>query len=83
MFSEEDKGKRDDLTSIYGVAMAFATELGPFVGEAAISDHNRDWRWTFWWTCILLGTSLLWLLPLSETYNLELRRSDISEELEE
>ena len=49
-----------------GIGLIWATELGPLAGIIVVED--RDWRWSFYLTAILLGFSLLIMLPTRETF---------------
>lgn len=60
------------LYAIYGIAGAVASEIGPVAGESIVAD--RDWRWTFWLTAILVGVCFLAMLLVPETYEPEIRR---------
>jgi len=72
LFDASGEKQRDLLVSLYAVSMAWATQLGPLIGESIVND--RDWRWTFWLTAILLGLCVLWLLPIPETFAPEIAR---------
>lgn len=41
------------LFVVYGIMGVVASEVGPIAGKAIIVD--RDWRWTFWLTAMLVG----------------------------
>ncbi|CAG8356792.1 unnamed protein product [Penicillium salamii] len=60
------------LFAMYGIMGAIATEIGPVAGEAIVSD--RDWRWTFWLTAMLVGACFLAMVSVPETYRPEIRR---------
>ncbi|KAJ5756906.1 MFS general substrate transporter [Penicillium nucicola] len=60
------------LFAIYGIMGAVATEVGPIAGEAIVTD--RDWRWTFWLTAMLVGVCFLAMVSIPETYRPEVRR---------
>jgi MFS family permease len=57
---------------LFAATMIWGTEIGPTIGQSIIED-TRDWRWTFWLTAILLGTScIVWFCP--ETFGPQLMR---------
>ncbi|CAI7642896.1 unnamed protein product [Penicillium pancosmium] len=60
------------LLAITGIMGAVASEIGPLAGEAIVVD--RDWRWTFWLTAMLVGVCFLALVSVPETYKPEIRR---------
>ncbi|KAJ9606996.1 hypothetical protein H2200_009007 [Cladophialophora chaetospira] len=74
LYNKEQEVKRDTLISFYGIAQLWASVLGPTIGESIVTSHGGEWRWTFWLIAILLGTALLWLLPLPETHKPEMRQ---------
>ena len=55
-----------------GIGLIWATELGPLAGGAIVQD--RDWHWSFYLTAMLLGLSLLIMLPTKETFLPEILR---------
>jgi MFS family permease len=58
---------------IAALASVIPAALGLVVGAPIV--QARDWRWTFWVTAILLGFSLLAILPIPETYRPEIMRT--------
>ncbi|KAJ5289088.1 MFS general substrate transporter [Penicillium angulare] len=64
------------LFAVYGIFGAVASEVGPTAGEAIVRD--RDWRWTFWLTAMLVGACFLALVTVPETYGPEIRRKKLN-----
>ncbi|KAJ6021300.1 MFS general substrate transporter [Penicillium herquei] len=64
------------LFAIYGIFGAIASEVGPTAGEAIVRD--RDWRWTFWLTAMLVGACFLAMVTVPETYGPEIRRKKLN-----
>ncbi|KAL9081040.1 MAG: hypothetical protein Q9157_000356 [Trypethelium eluteriae] len=62
---------------VNGVGLIWATELGPLAGNAVVQD--RDWRWSFYLTAMLLASSLLVIFPTRETFLPEILRKDANE----
>ncbi|KAJ9483236.1 hypothetical protein VN97_g10174 [Penicillium thymicola] len=60
------------LFAVYGIMGAVASEVGPIAGEAIVVD--RDWRWTFWLTAMLVGMCFMAMVSVPETYEPEIRR---------
>jgi MFS family permease len=73
LYSKDQYAKRDTLVSLYAIAMAWASTLGPTAAEAVVTSHDDNWRWTFWMVAILIGVSFLLLLPMPETHKSEMR----------
>ncbi|KAJ5081336.1 MFS general substrate transporter [Penicillium alfredii] len=60
------------LFVLYGLGGTLATEIGPIAGESIVAD--RDWRWSFWLTAMLVGVCFLSMVFVPETYEPEIRR---------
>jgi MFS family permease len=54
------------LFAVYGIGAVLSTEIGPVAGAAIVRD--RDWRWSFWLMCMLIGVCLIWMCWVPETY---------------
>ncbi|KAF2096275.1 MFS general substrate transporter [Rhizodiscina lignyota] len=57
---------------IYALLLTWVSEVGPAMGAAIVRD--RDWRWTFWLSAILLAVALVTAIPVPETFQPEIIR---------
>ncbi|CEJ62689.1 hypothetical protein PMG11_11182 [Penicillium brasilianum] len=64
------------LFVLYGLGGAVAPELGPVIGEAIVASHG--WRSTFWLTAILVGTCLVSMMFVPETFEPEIKRKTMN-----
>ncbi|KAJ5690360.1 MFS general substrate transporter [Penicillium macrosclerotiorum] len=63
------------LFGMYGMMGVAASAMGPIAGEAIVSD--RDWRWSFWLTAMLVGVCFLAMITVPETYGPEIQRKKL------
>jgi MFS family permease len=63
---------------LFVVFLIWATQLGPMVSGAILTDHS--WRWTFWVSCVLVGVTLIGAFMIPETYHPQILRNKVKPE---